>query len=415
MSFPVRARVTVVVVVLVIGMVAPMIQANALTTAWRRDVGREVRAVVVDDEGNAYVTGYVRSGARRLQTLLVAKYGPDGTPRWTVTWRPHADTQVVGNDIAIAPDGRLFVAGALSGPDDTGPSGWFLRAYGPGGDARWHRDQQGWRGQSRRSAALGIGAGGRDLVAVAITTEGGNGYHEGSVRAYGRDGSLRWTNGFEVSGYATYDRATDIEVGSRGSVYAVGQLDQKKATADQPVVDREIVVQRLEPENGNVDWILVMRDANVRDADIATGVAVRGDVLAVVGRINGGPVTGPRAERGHAWTGRVATPNGGLVWQRAWGEANKQAAEPADVAIGPGGTVRVAGTVRGGSDGVDAFLRSYGADGSPAGWTRLRTGRFLHGTGVATSTNGGRVWLTAWRGTYADDRPDGGHVWQFRP
>jgi len=398
--------------IVTVSTVLSITSAAALDTAWRRDAGRELRGVVVDGDGNAYITGYVRSGARRLQTLLVAKYGADGTRRWVDTWRPNSDTQAVGNDIALDRDGRVFVVGALMGVDDE-HAGWFVRAYGPGGDVRWHRDQQGWRGQTRRSAALGVDAGGH-LVAVAVTTEGGSGYHEGSVRAYGSDGALRWTNDIEVSGYGTYDRATDVAVGGRGAVFAVGQIDQKRITNDRPVVDQEIVVHRL-GSNGNVQWILVMKDADARDADIATAVAVRGDVLAVAGRIDGGPVTGPRSERGHAWVARIATATGGPVWERAWGEANRKAAEPDDVAVGPGGTVRVAGTVRGTHDGVDAFLRSFTSGGGRHGWMRLRSGRFLHGTGVATSTNGGRVWVTAWRGTRDDDRPDGGHLWQFRP
>jgi hypothetical protein len=391
----------------------PAPSAGALSTAWRRDAGRELRGVVVDDGGNSFVTGYARSGSRRLQTLIVAKYAADGTRRWLEKWRPDADTQAVGNDIAIGRDGRVYVAGALLGTDDDGPSGWFVRAYGPGGDVRWHRDQQGWRGQHRRSAALGIDVGG-DLVAVAVTTEGGSGYHEGSVRAYGGGGSLEWTDDFEVSGYGTYDRATDIAVGGR-AVVVVGEIDQKRITADRPVVDQEIVVQRLGSGSGNVRWILVMKDADVRDADSATGVGIRGDVLAVVGRIDGGPVTGPRSQRGHAWTARIGSTNGSLAWQRVWGQANRKAAEPDAVAIGPGGTIRTAGTVRGGGDGVDAFLRSYGPDGSRAGFLRMRSGRFLHGTGVATATSGGRLWLTAWRGTREDDRPDGGHLWELRP
>ena len=410
-----RSIQAVTATLVVAAILVPASSASALRTAWRQDHGRELRAVAVDDDGNAYVTGYVRSGARRLQTLLVAKYGPDGTRRWSETWRPSPDTQTVGNDIAVGRDGRVFVAGWVSGDDDAGPSGWFVRAYGPGGDERWHRDQDGWRGQPRRSAALGIDVGG-PVVAVALTTEGGAaGYHEGSIRAFRDDGSDHWRDPFEVPGFRTFDRATDVAVGRRGEVYAVGELDQKRITPARPVVDQEIVLQRLEASNGNVQWILVMKDADVRDADIGTAVAVRGDVLAVGARIDGGPVTGPRSERGHAWVARISTATGGLLWQRAWGQSNRKAAEPDDVAIGPGGTVRIAGTVRGSGDGVDAFLRSYTASGGRHGSMRLSSGRFLHGSGVATGPSGGRVWFTAWRGTRDADRPDGGSLWQFRP
>jgi hypothetical protein len=398
----------------VVASLIPPTGALALDVGWRRDAGRELRGVAVDDGGESYVTGYVRSGARRLQTLFVAKFGADGERRWVDTWRPGPDTQAVGNAIAVDRDGRVYVTGAIMTADDTGPSGWFVRAYGPGGEDRWHRDQQGWRGQPRRSAGLGIDAGG-NVVAVAVTTEGGSGYHEGAIRAFSSDGSSRWANAFEVSGYGTYDRATDVAVGGRGAVFAVGEIDQKQITADRPVVDQEIVVQRLEASNGTIRWILVMRDTNSRDADVALAVDVREDVLAVAARINGGPVTGPRSERGHMWVARISGSDARVRWERAWGQANRKAAEPAGISVGPGGTIHVAGTVRGGGNGVDAFLRSYTPDGGPAGALRLRSGRFLHASGVATSPTGGRVWLTAWRGTREGDRPDGGHLWQFRP
>ena len=409
-----RSAAPLIATVAVLAALMPSPAATALDIAWRRDGARELRAVAVDDGGESYVTGYVRSGVRRLQTLFVAKFGPDGERRWVDTWRPGPDTQAVGNGIAVDRDGRVYVTGALMTTDDAGPSGWFVRAYGPGGEDRWLRDQQGWRGQPRRSAGTGIGAGG-GVIAVAVTTEGGSGYHEGAIRAFSSDGDERWVNAFEVSGYGTYDRATDVAVGGRGAVFAVGEIDQKRITPDRPVVDQEIVVQRLDATNGGIRWILVMRDTNSRDADIATAVAVREDVLAVAARIDGGPVTGPRSERGHLWVARISSADAGVRWERAWGEANRKAAEPAAITVGPGGTIRVAGTVRGGGDGVDAFLRSYAPDGGPAGSIRFRSGRFLHATGVATSTSSGRVWLTAWRGTREGDLPDGGHLWQLRP
>lgn len=409
-----RKTIAVTATLVVGAVVVPSSSSAAFTTAWRRDAGRELRSVAVDGAGNAYVTGYVVSGARRLDTLYVAKYGPDGTRRWFDTWRPAGGPQSVGNDIAIGPDGRIFVAGTVRGDTDDGPTGWFVRAYGPGGEARWHRDQKRWRRQTRRSAALGIGAGG-EVVAIAVTTEGGGGFHDGLIRAFGPDGAARWHDPFEVPGFATHDRATDVAVDAAGAVFAIGEVDQKRITADRPVVDQEIVVQRLGARTGDVRWIRMFRDRGGRDADLGTAVEIRGEVLAVAARVDGGPVTGPRAERGHAWAARLGTSAGSIVWEREWGEANRRAAEPEAIAIGPGGTIHVAGTLRGGDDGVDAFVRSLGADGARRGWARLRSGRFLHGTGTAAGGSGGRVWVTAWRGARDTDLPDGGRLWLLRP
>jgi hypothetical protein len=369
-------------------------------------------AVVVDDDGDAYVTGYIRTGVRRLQTLVVAKYAVDGTRRWLRTWR-NPGTQTVGNAIALGRDGRIFVGGSVSSDDEGGPAGWFVRAYGPSGDSRWHRDQDGWRGQVRRSAVLGIDAG-NDLVVVAITTEGPSGYHDGGVRAFRSDGSRRWIDPFEVPGFSTHDRAVDVAVGD-GGAFVVGQLDQKPVTDDRPSVDQEVVIQRLDAGTGDRDWIDVMKDAEARDADTGTTVDVRRGVVAIGARLNGGSVTAPRPERGHAWVGRIRPSTGAIMWKRAWGQANRNAAEPAAVAVGPTGRVHVVGTTRGRDNGVDAFLRSFEPGGAHAGGLRLGAGRFLHGTGVATAVTGSRVWLAAWHGTHAEDRPDGGHLWQLRP
>ena len=387
--------------------------ASAATTVdWRRDLGRELHAVAVDGEGNAYVTGYVVTGTRRLRTLVVAKYGPGGSKRWTETWRPVAGSETFGNDVEIDPGGRVYVTGQVLSTNESGGAGWFVRAYGPGGELRWHRDAEGWREGPRTSVGTAVDAA-RGLVVISVSKFGDGGFRDGSLRAFRTDGSLRWTDPFEVPGLATYDLATGVVIGGRGSVFAVGQMDQKRATVDRPVVDQEILVQRLDG-GGNLTWILVMRDRGVRDADTAISVAKRGNVLAVAGRVDGGPVTGSQAQRGNAWLGRIAL-GGGLRWQLAWGEANRRAAEPADVSIGPGGRIHVVGIVRGAGDGVDAFLRSFGPDGKRRAGLRSSSGRFLHGTGVATSDSGGSLWLTVWRGDHDTDRPAGGSLWRLRP
>jgi hypothetical protein len=387
--------------------------AAAPTASWHRDLGRELRGVAVDRHGNAFVTGYVRSGARRLRTLVVARYGPDGTRRWVRTWRPIANSETEGNDVAVGRDGRIYVAGAIRTVDGTS-GGWVLSAYGPGGKLRWHRRHPGWRTTDRTSFATGVAAGG-SMVAIAGSTTAccGGPFHDGWVKTFKTDGHLRWNHPFEVPGFGGFDLATDVAIGGRGAVYAVGRADQKPITSPTDVVDREAVFMKLAAD-GSTTWIRVLRDRNVRDEDTATSVAVRGKVLVVGAHLDGTAVTDPWRLRGHAWLGRLSLA-GTLLWERSWGQRRANAQQIDDVAVGPGGAIRLVGTARGSNDGVDAYVRAFSTDGKARGRVRLDVGRYLHGTGIATATRGGAFWVTAWKGTARADRPDGGRLWRFRP
>lgn len=391
---------------------APAVAAP--TPQWHRELGRVLRAVAVDAGGNSYATGYVRSGARRLRTLVLAKFAPDGTRRWVRTWRPISGSETEGVDVAVGRDGRVYVTGKVHTLRYEG-GGWVLRAYGPGGGLRWHRHDAGWRRGETSTAGVAVAVA-RGLVVLAGNDEAccGEIAHDGWLLAFDPAGRRRWTNPFEVPGLASSDVVTDVATGARGAVFAVGGVDQKRATQAKPDVDQEVMVARVDGANGSLDWVRVHREADDRDDDVATTVGVRGDVLAVGARVDGGPVTSRWAERGHAWLGRISL-GGDLLWSRVWGERHATASEPAAVAIGPGGAIRVVGTTRGADDGVDAFLRTHAPTGARRSWVRIDVGRFLHGTGVAAAHNGGSVWVSAWRGTRTDDRPDGGRLWRYRP
>lgn len=110
------------------------ITANALTEGIR-----EGRSVVIDDQNNVFITGYIANGARfdeatvffaeGIANLFVARYDAGGTFRWV--WKAGGPNYDVGTGIALNDAGELYVTGYYQGPivvapGDTLPAENFL-------------------------------------------------------------------------------------------------------------------------------------------------------------------------------------------------------------------------------------------------------------------------------------------------
>jgi hypothetical protein len=117
------------------------------TFQWVRHFGGnrvdEAHDITVDENDNAYVTGYVQSRAAfgshlieelddaRQDVAFVAKYATDGQEQWAV--RPEGHSYSSGRGITLSqPSGLLFVAGGSAGALTFGPisltGGAFLAA-----------------------------------------------------------------------------------------------------------------------------------------------------------------------------------------------------------------------------------------------------------------------------------------------
>lgn len=139
---------------------ARAITANALTEGIR-----EGRSVVIDDQNNVFITGYIANGARfdestvfyaeGIANLFVARYDAGGRFNWV--WRAGGPMYDVGTGIAMNDNGGLYVAGFYQGPiavapgdtlpgenmlgdifiarfDREGKPVWWRTANGPGRD-----------------------------------------------------------------------------------------------------------------------------------------------------------------------------------------------------------------------------------------------------------------------------------------
>lgn len=315
-----------VVAVVALALVTPAHAGPSPT--WVREAGSTLQDVASVPGGAIAVAG------AKGDAMLVRVYGVGGALRWSRTWRPHGPTitgarpNATARGIAVGPSGEVYVGGILGAGCEGG--GWFLRAYGPGGGLRWHREANGWRRCRSATTVIGMDAD-RAGVVVAVDRFGccDDPSSEGWVRAYARGGRVRWTDPFEVPGIpAGYsDHVHDVVIGGGGTIYAVGRVSRTAEADLDDRFDRDAVVRALSP-TGRPIWTRVIGSRAAAWED-AYAVDFRGGRLLVGG-----------TSREASWL-RELTTSGTLrrTW-RWWGYG------VSGVAVAPGGaTYAVAGKI----------------------------------------------------------------------
>lgn len=359
---PSLLRRTIGVVALVV-MALPPTAAVGAEPDWQRKVGVRADGVAVDDRGRAYVAASTEGGSRRRSVVLLAAYGPNGGLRWTRRWTP-ARAWTRGVDVAVGPDGSVYLAGGVGVEGYEGGS-WFLARYTSTGHLLWRRATPGWRDlRATRVTSVAVGGG---MVVI-----GGLGFgccseanDEGFVRAYTFDGELLWHH--EVTGPGRlaehHDGVGDVAVGSRGTVFLTGWVETRRRSDVAERTDVEVLVQKLSADGAEI-WTRVLWDHHGRDGDHGVGIAARGNELVVLAYPGSGRWVEFRGtDVGHAWLARF-TFDGRVRWTRTWGTHPRDAAQPESVSIGEDGTIYVVGASRDPDEpGIDAFARAYTPSG----------------------------------------------------
>ncbi len=175
---------------------------------WALNVGATfdeaaAEAVVVDDSGNAYITGYFDgtidfdpgSGILNLTSaggadVFAAKYSADGALVWAKSFGGTETDK--GFDIALADDGSLFVAGYFYGTADFNPGAETFELTSAG---------------LNDAFAMKLNAGGNLVWASGM---GGEGAELAHAIALAPDGSVHTTGYFMEAGVPIEDPNTDI-------------------------------------------------------------------------------------------------------------------------------------------------------------------------------------------------------------
>ncbi len=347
-----------------------------------------VRASAATEDGGLVVLAQVEgsvAGQRVLgeRDVVLQRRDSQGAVIWTRMIG--AEALADGAAVAVGPDGRIAVAGTVTGVLDTnetrrGQDG-FLTMFDAAGQQAWTRRIAGVG--TEEVTAVAIGADGTVAVAGRSTGSGSAGGADGWLQTFGADG----TNGLTQT----------MASGSAEGITALA------ATADGFVValrtDQGGAVRRLDAA-GAVVWEQALPDLG---GGAISAIAVEGTRIVLSGTVGAnadlGAWTPPGPASGERDALLIALDDGvtpQLAWSRRLGGGGDDMATAIRLS---GGAVFVAGSTTGGIDGnpmsdrINAFAaRLDGATGATS-WVRQVSGREGQsgGVGIAVDPAGSSI------------------------
>ena len=379
----------------------------------------------IDDLGGDTVAAGVFAGATVIGGVPVATTGPsdqdffvariddNGHAVWVKRFGDAtsqggselSDPRDGRHGVAVAPDGRVIVAGGFRGTVDFGggplvsPNGAndvFVVALDASGNHLWSKSFGGAGGDGR-ARSVAVGADGRVLVGGgftgtidfgggALSQPGVSGDEDGLfLLELDASGNHLWSK--RVGSATAQTRANDVGFDAAGNVLVTGLFGGTVDVGDGPLVAsgaRDVLVAKLDP-SGTALWSRRFGDASDNNGDRGAGIAATpaGDVY-VAGTIDGVVDFGGGAVGGADWT------SGFLL------ELDEAGTHLDSKAFGVGSTVF--GTdVRVDGLGRAYFLGWGGGNGLDFGGGPLSAGGSLHALVAGYCPSGGHLWSHAYK------------------
>ncbi len=234
-------------------------------------------AIVVDDAGNAYVTGFCSVPGPNFDYIVI-KYDTDGNEEWAVTYSGPTDMGDIVRDIVVDADGYVYVTGQSEG---AGTSSDFVTIkYAPNGTEEWvsRYDGPGHNADSGYAIVLD------SLGNVCVTGESWDPASEDDIVTikYDSDGNEKWVSIYDGP-VSSDDMTRAIGVDGAGRVRVTGMGHGSGWNFDYVTIGYDV--------DGNEEWVSRYNGPGDGD-DFALGLVVddAGNTY-VTGRSWGGPAT----------------------------------------------------------------------------------------------------------------------------
>ncbi|GAB3173587.1 hypothetical protein GCM10027291_30170 [Telluribacter humicola] len=249
------------------------------------------QSVAVDNNGNAYVTGFYNGTAGfnapgiGSTAMFVVKYNSSGALQWEQ--KGEANAYAYGRGITVDGNGNVYVTGNFQGTATFGSTtlissaegDMFVAKYSSSGTVQWA--QKG--GGTGEDAGLSIAVDGNGNVYVAgyfnatatfgFVTLTSVGSSDVFVVKYSSNGTMQW---IYPGGGTSNDHATGIGLDSSGNVYIAGFFDGTinfGFTSLTSSGSRDVFVIKIN-SIGNLEWA---RQGGGNNQDNAQGIAVDGN------------------------------------------------------------------------------------------------------------------------------------------
>jgi uncharacterized delta-60 repeat protein len=219
-------------------------------------------ALVPDEMGGVYVTGYSFNGTNR--DIVTIHYLTNGTQDWSARYNGTANGNDLPTKICHDPQGAVIVTG-YSWTGTTSRFDYLTIKYAPTGETLWTRRYDGTANdsiiKSDYAQALTVDDSGNVYVS-GRAGESGTWYDATTIK-YGPDGATRWITRFDW-GENALDGAGEIKIGPDGAVYCAGYTETNIGYFD-------MLLFKLTP-TGEVDWQRIYN--YVSDDDSVTAMCV---------------------------------------------------------------------------------------------------------------------------------------------
>ena len=227
----------------------------------------QATGIAVDEEGNAYVTGFSYNGSNN--DIVTIKYDSNGNPVWLDEVRTY-DGGLDDEAAAIAVDavGNIYVAGFSQG-SGTGYD-FITIKYDTNGQELWAVRYE--ENSDDKAAALAVDTAGNVFV-TGLSSNGAN--NDYVTIKYDSSGIEKWAIRYNNGGT---DEATDIAVDLAGDVYVTGRSQGSDTDFDYYTIKYD--------NSGNLIWRARYNYADRVDEATAIAVDVAGNVF-VTGRSEG--------------------------------------------------------------------------------------------------------------------------------
>lgn len=168
-------------------------------------------ALVLDDSGNVYVTGY-ETGPNIDLNFVTIKYDRNGNRKWLAIYDvPGTDWDYEeAHDLAIDAEGNIYVVG-LFDPDGGGLSDYLVVKYNQAGETLWVRTWDSGYNDHDEATSVVIDGAGNVYV-------GGSQYYRYGVIKYDSSGNFLWAS-------APFSRGTEITrlcIDGNGDIWDTG-------------------------------------------------------------------------------------------------------------------------------------------------------------------------------------------------
>jgi uncharacterized delta-60 repeat protein len=201
------------------------------------DAGRDL---VIDDEGNIYITGKEYNTSRGVFDIVIAKYNSSGTLQWKSDWQNNSDS--IGYGITLDPSQNIYITGYVK--NTTEDIDIVLLKYNNDGKHQWNRT---WGG-GQWDIGYGIAINNSDEVFITGSTESYGTLGDVVLLKYNCTGHFKW---YKTIGGFDSDVGYNLDIDSIGNIYITGYTSSFGAASSNGYL---IKYNRLDEFEWNITW-----------------------------------------------------------------------------------------------------------------------------------------------------------------